>query len=176
MTLQPAIRPVVLAAVPLLFMIACLSPAIDFGPQRGGPEDLHGVVRGWVAFVFGGVMAIIVASHDGEWSVKFAFVSWLANPLVVFGWILLACKRPRGAAAAGLLAVILGAWYLAFPFGRPLIGAYIWVTSSGVLAGGALAARLVRERPTTEPGEPDAEPRAAHFLTIRSRPDCYSSP
>ena len=155
---QLAIRHVVLAAVSLLFMIACLSPAIDFG-QRGGPEGLRGVVRGWTALVLGWVAAIIIAPIPQlGWSQKLVFASWLANPLVVFGGILLAYKRHRGAAAAGLLAVILGAWYLAFPFGRPLIGAYIWVASSGVLAGGALAARLVRERPTTEPGEPDAAP------------------
>ena len=159
MTRHPAIRPVVLAIVPLLLVTACLCPAIDFGPQRGGPEGLHGVTSGWLAFVFGGVMLIIVApSPEFSWVQKLVFVTWLANPLLVLGWILLACKKFRGAVAAGLLALLLGAWYLAFPIGQPLVGAYFWAASSGVLAVGALAARLVRERLTTELGEPDAEP------------------
>ena len=83
MTRHPAIRPVVLAIVPLLLVTACLCPAIDFGPQRGGPEGLHGVTSGWLAFVFGGVMLIIVdPSPEFSWVQKLVFVTWLANPLL----------------------------------------------------------------------------------------------
>ena len=76
-------------------------------------------MSGWLAFVGGGVMMIFVVVNpnlDIGWSQKLVFLTWLANPLLVFGWILLACKRFRGAMVAGLLALLLGVWYLSFPY------------------------------------------------------------
>lgn len=156
MTHPPPIRQVTLAVVPLLFVIACLCPAIDFGPQRGSPEGLHGVVSGIGAFVWGGISAGILASHPRGGAAELAVVPWLANPLVGLGWILLAYRRYGGAVVTGLLATTLGGYYLVFPWGRPLVGAYLWVASSGVLTVGAVAAWLPRAQPTTVVGGPEA--------------------
>jgi hypothetical protein len=114
----------------LLYVAACVAPAIDFGPQSGDPSgaSLHGVAKGFTALIGGWVS--LLGLH----------LAWLANPLLFFGWILLGVSKSPYAVTAGLLALALGAWYLGFStsYGRPLLGAYLWVGSMVVFALGAL--------------------------------------
>ncbi len=143
------------AGVVVFYGTACATPAIDFGPQKGGPEGLHGVKLGGVALATGWINLVAVGSPALTPADKVTMLVWLANPLGLVGVILLACRTPIPAAVAGAMATGLCAWYLVFPFGQPLVGAYLWAASAGLLVLGAAAVWLVRKQtavPRAAPG------------------------
>ena len=77
----------------LVYVVACITPAIDFGPQRGGPEGLHGTTRGSATIPLGLLhMGVTVTAPTIPVTYKVTAATWLANPLGLFGLVLL-CFR-----------------------------------------------------------------------------------
>ena len=137
------------AAVVLLYALACTLPAIDFGPQKGGPEGLHGTVTGFIALALGWISFLWVTSPQFSLEQRVTGITWLANPLGLLGLIFLACRRPATTATLGALAAGLGVWYLVFPFGKPMVGSYVWVGSMVLLTAGGVTVWAAQRQPTT---------------------------
>src|SRR5262249_32211982 len=87
----------------------------------------------------------------GWLGVFLGFIAWLANPLLLMGWILLAVRRRRSAAACAFAAAVCAGSFL---FCKPIVsddaghrsritgyglGYWLWLASAAVL----LAASLV---------------------------------
>ncbi len=123
----------------LVFVAACLSPAIDLGPQIGGPElaSPHGINSGARALFWGWTHLIVFIVKSASWSEKATSLTWFANPLALISLILLACRISAPATVLAGVAFALCVWFLAVPHGQPLIGAYLWVISVGLLFFGA---------------------------------------
>ena len=150
------------AAVILLYIVACAVPAIDFGPQKGDPHGVSGELSGLHALVLGLVsMVVTVPRPDFTPLQKVTFITWLANPLGLLGLIFLACRRPATTATLGALAAGLGVWYLVFPFGKPMVGSYVWVGSMVLLTAGGVTVWAAQRQPTTRRTTVHAAPDAA---------------
>jgi hypothetical protein len=150
---RPENRIVILTAY--LFVIACATPAIDLG--HSSPDDMiRGAQFGISAFLLGGFglgLALLSALENPGLQSGLGFLlsmSWLANPSLFVGCVLLRRKKYKGALVAGMIALVLGCWYLvnAWHLGpvplraRPLVGAYLWLGSMAVLTLGAMVVRI----------------------------------
>jgi hypothetical protein len=134
---------IALACVWLPYAAACLLPAIHlktgafFG--HGSPP---GPVPGWALLVPGGM---IVLGLFNSTLAPLAW-AWLANPLLVIGSVLLACRKARGAIVTAMIALVLSTGCL-MPSGEVdglLVGYYLWVASMIALAVGASLVRKPR--------------------------------
>lgn len=127
------------------YVVACGLPAVDNGYQ-GSPGPFSGggggIQRGIFALLFGWIDLIKVKSGV-TWQQQVSLHAWLANPLGLVGLILLGFRLSAPAAVASFLALALGIWYLIYPNGTPLVGAYIWVASMAVLLTGAIVVMIV---------------------------------
>jgi peptidoglycan/LPS O-acetylase OafA/YrhL len=149
---RPENRVVLLAA--LLFLIACALPAIDL-PHDSPDDMIRGPQLGITAFLLGGfglgLSLLSLMENPGLHSVLVLMfsASWVANPSLLVGCVLLRRKKYKGAIIAGMIALVLGCWYLinAWNLGPvptralPLVGAYFWLGSMVVLTTGATVMR-----------------------------------
>jgi hypothetical protein len=132
-------------------VVACALPALDWQNVAGASD--HQVERGFMALVFG-------------WSLLFQLEPvWLANPVLLMGWIALrrSVEGYRAAAVAalacGAIALALGTSLLLFrldtvPLGLDnpskyridglLVGCYVWWASILTVVTGALVAIVTR--------------------------------
>lgn len=100
----------------------------DRAAVRAGPDRSQSVITGLDAFPF-----LLERLQGGS------FV-WLAHPLLGVGWLLLVCRRWRGASIAGGLALVLALNApLLFqprqgPWLSPGVGYFLWFTSMALLA------------------------------------------
>lgn len=124
---------VLLIVAVMLYGAACFSPALSFRVFTESPaayklEHLSGgalLVLGWLGLI------------QGQWA-------WLANPLLLAGWMLLLFRRPRAALAVAVLALAVACLTFTakgqqFPHDegdvshmsllRPLFGFYLWAAS-----------------------------------------------
>jgi hypothetical protein len=126
--------PVVSLALWVLFGVACWLPALDLGPGDSGAG--RGVTTGWGLLRLG-CSEISPTVFNPTTGVPPGAVAWLANPLLLIGWLLLLCRLPRVALAAGLGAALaaLTVW-LNYSAVDVLEGYYLWLASTCVLAGG----------------------------------------
>ena len=116
----------------VLFAIACSLPALEFTKTQNGREAMMGL----------NVLAV-------GWSGIFAgVVAWYANPVWLAGLILAFAGKPRLAAVAGIVALLIGCTTFTL-FGkdlpadeggvthmaitRVLIGCYFWLASLATL-------------------------------------------
>ncbi len=93
----------------------------------------NGSVYGWQAFVIGLVV---------RW------FGWAANPVIWLGVFFLARRKPRVAAGAGVLAIVLGLTYLELLVGHSLlspksysVGYFCWLASAMLLTAAGLGLR-----------------------------------
>jgi hypothetical protein len=122
-------------AVVCLYLLAFVLPVFH---DRGILANHLGVqpngsVYGWQAFVIG-----LVVRPFG----------WVANLAIWFGVFFLARCKPRVAAAAGVLAIVLGLMYLELLVGHSLlspksysVGYFCWLASAMLLAAAGLGLR-----------------------------------
>jgi hypothetical protein len=143
-------RLVVSLLVGSLFIVACASPAVeiecpphvgrDFGDINPFPDLASGTHYGIVALLFG-------------WGSPWA-LPWLANVLLVIGWILLLLKKNAAALGFGIAMALFGFTTLAYLFvhldsyhlTRLLVGYYLWQAGLIVFALGALFAWRLEPR------------------------------
>jgi hypothetical protein len=131
------------AFVLFVYCTACIAPAIDFGPPRGGPHGLSGESSGIATLATGWMQLIVITSPQITLEHKISAASWLANPIGLLGLILLACRLPMFAVFPSGIALNLGVWYLIYPTGKPMIGAYLWVASMALLVISCIAVSIV---------------------------------
>jgi hypothetical protein len=136
----------VIGWVCLVFLLACLLPCIDCGPEVPSSDP------GWPDFTAGwhfGLAILLLGWEGGNHGVP-----WSANVFLALGLLCLWLRQPRAAGVLGLIASALGlsTWALNW-FSRPhnyhmMVGYYFWQASQLVLAAGAL---WVSRRPLQEP-------------------------
>jgi hypothetical protein len=134
---------IALCCVWLLYAIACLLPAIHLKTGafigHGSPP---GPIPGW-ALLYPGAMIVLGLFNPTLAPLAWA---WLANPLLVIGSVLLACRKARGAIVTAVIALVLSAGCL-MPSDEVdglLVGYYLWVASMIALAIGASVVRMPR--------------------------------
>ena len=123
----------------LLYVAACLTPAIDRGPRI--VESL-GDVAG--------------ADFDGRYSFGLEIllfgwcggnngVPWSANVFLTIGWWCLVARRFRAAAVSGSVALLLGltTWWV-YRYATLVVGYYLWQGSILILLLGACWAYRVQ--------------------------------
>jgi HEAT repeats/PBS lyase HEAT-like repeat len=122
-------------AVLALYLVSFLLPVFH---DRGILANHLGVqpngsVYGWQAFVIGLVV---------RW------FGWAANPVIWLGVFFLARRKPRVAAGAGVLAIVLGLTYLELLVGHSLlsprsysVGYFCWLASAMLLTAAGLGLR-----------------------------------
>ncbi|MCE9532005.1 MAG: hypothetical protein K8T89_12900 [Planctomycetes bacterium] len=145
----PENRVVLLTAI--IFLIACATPAIDFG--YSSPDAMiKGVKPGFTAFFLGFLALVLgaLSSVENPRSMTLLHLlfstAWLANPILFFGCIQLRRRRYSCAIVAGMTALVLGGLFLYLierdmRRDRILVGAYIWLGSMLVMVMGAVLVR-----------------------------------
>jgi hypothetical protein len=125
-----------------LYVLACLLPCIDGGPDSqsgdpGFPDFEKGVQFGFFLLLFG-------------WGGGNNGVPWAANVALVFGLICLAGRRNVAALGWGILASVLGltTWWVR-RYDTLMIGYYVWQACLFLVAAGAVS-RLLEKVPLNE--------------------------
>ncbi len=117
----------------LVFLTACLLPAVDFGPSPFGSGRPDGVFSGSYALGWGWANILRAMAPDLNWHERASALAWLANPIGLTGMIMLGFRLSAPATVMGGTACALGILYLASPYGDPLVGSYVWVGSLALL-------------------------------------------
>ncbi|MDG3006130.1 hypothetical protein [Paludisphaera mucosa] len=126
-----------------LYIGACVFPAICTYDGENGPPNYF---YGWTCLAFG-------------WMPPWSF-AWLANPIMLAGWLAYVFHRYRTARVLGLAAFIaaLGVWYFFQPKNL-YSGYFLWQASTVALTACAhLAAEAVTKREAETLAQPVATP------------------
>jgi hypothetical protein len=147
----------------LLFLLACLLPCIDCGPEVPSSDP------GWPDFESGwhfGLTILLLGSDGGNNGVP-----WSANVFLALGLICLVYPKPRAAAVCGVIASVLGltTWWVRRD-DVLLVGFYAWQASLFALAGGAI--RMIR---TTAGQSETMDSLPAHERWLRAANGCEAT-
>jgi hypothetical protein len=151
----------VTAIVGLLYLVACMSPAVELAKAPPDPNRAHD---------FGEIDLTpdIAGEHLGIGALLLGWVppwtlAWLANPLLLAAWVLLMTRNPRLSLCTGVLAALAGltTWNLFTLFDgyrvqSLLVGYYLWQASLTAIALGAVVV-WVTGRASDVPGAQSTE-------------------
>ncbi len=136
---------VVLLVVWAVYVVACITPAYRLGDGWGTPPGPL-AEPGWAMFLVGiRVAAMLVTTPPPAGATPFfglgVLALWSPNLWLLVGSLLLVFRRPGGAMAAGCLATVLSACFVARFLAGAEVGAFLWLASMVALTVGGFLIR-----------------------------------